>query len=372
MSQAYTPTLELSLRKKLTKVRELPLPGKVLVQVGDTVQAHSNVLAAELPGELEIVRVADRLGFEPEQVVAAMKVKVGDKIQAGDLVCEMRSFFGIFTAKVFASTSGTVEFFTESNAHLGIRQASNPVEVNAYIDGKVIHVEEGKSVTIETEGAIVQGIFGVGGERFGEVFVLDLPPAALVDAEDIARLAVTGKVLVGGRSFTLAALRLAAEKKVAAVITGSVDADTLQHFVGYEIGVSVTGDEDVPFTFIITEGFGALPMSQRVLEVARKVSGRQASVNGATQVRAGAMRPEIIVANFTSGADSEDAAEGGSLEIGARVRMIRVPYFGVFGKVTALPSQPERVPSGAVVRVAKVHTENGEEISVPRANLELA
>jgi len=372
MSQAYTPTLELSLRKRVSKVRELPLAGKVLVSVGDAVQAHTPVLAAELPGELEILRLADRLGFEPEQVLPGLRVRVGESVNSGDLVCEIKSFFGLFSSTVRSSTSGTVEFFTEANAHLGIRQQSNPIQVGAYIDGRITHVEEGKSVTVETEGAIVQGIFGVGGERFGEVSVLDLPPAALVEREDLEKLELAGKVLVGGRAFSLPALRYAGEKKVSAIITGSVDADTLHQFVGYEIGVSVTGDEAVPFTFVITEGFGALPMSQRVLEVARAVAGKRASVNGATQVRAGAMRPEMIISNFQSGAAVLDTSLGGSLEVGSRVRMIRVPYFGIFGRVVELPSQPELVPSGAVVRVAKVEIDGKQLVTIPRANLELA
>ena len=103
MSQAYTPRLEVSERVRIVKVRELPLPGKTLVRVGDTVKPETAVLSAELPGDLDIIRIADRLGFDPEQVVSSMKVKVGDKVSAGDVLCEVKSFFGFFTSKATAS-----------------------------------------------------------------------------------------------------------------------------------------------------------------------------------------------------------------------------------------------------------------------------
>jgi len=370
MSQAYTPRLEVSERVRIVKVRELPLPGKTLVRVGDTVKPETAVLSAELPGDLDIIRIADRLGFDPEQVVSSMKVKVGDKVSAGDVLCEVKSFFGFFTSKATASASGTVEFFTEANAHLGIRQPPKPLEVNAYIAGKVTEIQEGKSITLETEGALIQGIFGVGGETSGVISVLDCDVNAVVEPGmlDAAKAAA---VVVGGKSFTTAALKRAAELKVNAVVTGCIDAQTLHDFVGREIGVAVTGDEDVPFTLFVTEGFGSLPMSSRIYELAKKLNGKQASVNGATQVRAGALRPELVVSDYHSGAAASHE-ESKSLDVGSRVRVVRVPFFGRFGTITELPHQPVQIESGAIVRVAKIKLDgDAAESIVPRANIEL-
>jgi len=150
----------------------------------------------------------------------------------------------------------------------------------------------------------------------------------------------------------------------------------LREFTGREIAVSVTGDEDVPFTLIITEGFGKLPVSERVMNLARHYEGKEASVNGATQVRAGAMRPELIIPLAQSSAQTSSLSEGAEeetrfLRTGARVRIIRVPYFGQFGEITAMPPEPQRIPSGALVRVLDVHLDNGDEVVVPRANVEL-
>jgi len=59
------------------------------------------------------------------------------------------------------------------------------------------------------------------------------------------------------------------------------------------------------------------------------------------------------------------------LEIGTPIRVIREPYFGQLGKVTELPSQLQVVGSGAEVRVLRARLEGGEEVTVPRANVEI-
>ena len=373
MRQAYTPALEVAERTVITKLRELPLKGTVLVSPGQVVTAEQPVLAADLPGEITIIRLADRLGFEPEDVARGLKVKPGDKVQPGQLLCEIKSFFNLFSTKYASNTKGTVEFFTEANGHLGIRQPPTLLEVRAYVDGRVVEIEERKSVSIESEGSLIQGIFGVGGERLGSILPLPVALDRRVQAADLEPFRpFAGKILIGGAAFTVEALTAAAAGNAAAVVTASVDSDTLGRFVGKEISVSVTGDESVPFTLIVTEGFGFLPLSPRIAELAVRLQGRRASVNGATQVRAGATRPEIIVPQPASADAAPSAQTIKSLEPGARVRLIRVPYFGRLGVIKSLPADSRRIATGAVVRVLEVELDGEKEpVVVPRANVEL-
>lgn len=372
MGQAYTPSLLVTPNTRVTKQRELPLAGRVLVRPGDQVQALSPVLAAEIPGELEIVRIADRLGVDPEDVAEIVPLPPGTVVREGDLLCERRSFFGLLRARVSSPVGGVVEFFTPGNAHLGIRRPPTQLEVNAYIDGTVVAIEEGKSVTLETDAAVIQGIFGVGGERHGIIRALAVSPDEVITAAKVPQLGeLSGGVLVGGASFTADALEEAAKLGASAVVTGSIESADLRRFTGRDISVSVTGDEDVPLTLIVTEGFGHLPLSSRAYELAQSLEGRRASVNGATQVRAGAMRPEIVVPREVSGgagAEMEDAV----LRPGTRIRCIRVPYFGLTGTVVELPHNPEAVASGARVRVLRARLDgSGETVTIPRANVEL-
>ncbi|MBP9837631.1 MAG: hypothetical protein KBC84_02855 [Proteobacteria bacterium] len=373
MSRAYTPGLTIEENIKIVKRRELPLPGEVLFKVGDRVKAEQEVLKAELAGELEIIRISERLGLEPEKITEGLKVKKGDRVQVKDLLCEVKGFLGLFNSEYHSPTEGEVEFYLASNGHLGIRKPPQELTIKAFINGKVVEVEEKKSLVIETQGDIIQGIFGVGGERLGEVFYLDIPNHVNVTAELIENLTTSleNKILIGGANFDYSALKACAARKIRGVVTASIDAQTLRDFVGFEIGVSITGDEDVPFSLIITEGFGNLSLSERVCNLAKKINGKQASISGATQVRAGAIRPELIVSEDRSLLAEKEIKEK-SLDIGSRVRMIRVPFFGQFGSIVDLPQQPHLIPSGAEVRVAKVRLEGSvEEVLIPRANLEL-
>jgi predicted ThiF/HesA family dinucleotide-utilizing enzyme len=374
MASAYTPGLLITRNHTIRKTRDLPLPGQAVVQVGDKVNYDTKVLEADLPGDLAILRLAERMGIDAIDVVSGLKVSEGDKVHKGDLLCEVKYFFGLARSEYRSQFDGTVEFFTENNGHLGIRHKSVPISIPAYISGEVVEVEPTKSVTIETKAAVIQGIFGVGGERNGIIVPIDVACDKIVDASIISNAQIPkNAVLVGGSTFSIEALEEAAKHNVAGIITGSIDSETLAKFVGYEIGVSITGDEQVPFTLIVTEGFGLLPISSRIIEIMHELQGKEASINGATQVRAGAMRPEVIVpsANGVSESTRENNELSMQLSIGTRIRIIRVPYFGAFATVIELPEAPTKIESGAVVRVLKATLDNGSEVIVPRANVEL-
>ena len=174
---------------------------------------------------------------------------------------------------------------------------------------------------------------------------------------------------MGGARPRIETLRHAASRGAVALVTGSIDDRTLAEYLGFDLGVAITGDEKVPMTVILTEGFGNLPMSDRILETLRPHDGAAASVNGTTQVRAGAVRPEVVVC--TEGPGINRSEEGLTLRVGARMRVIRIPYFGKFGTITALPPQLTRIETGAEARILRARLDGGEEVTVPRANIEL-
>ncbi|NDC39005.1 MAG: hypothetical protein EBZ48_13300, partial [Proteobacteria bacterium] len=123
---------------------------------------------------------------------------------------------------------------------------------------------------------------------------------------------------------------------------------------------------------VITEGFGEIPISQRVTALFAPLAGREASLNGTTQVRAGAVRPEIIVPGVYEGAGMVANAVGArGLTVGAAVRLIRFPFFGLNGEVVELPHPLERIDTGAYARVLRVKLADGRVVTVPRANVEL-
>ncbi|NLF24525.1 MAG: hypothetical protein GX589_02560 [Deltaproteobacteria bacterium] len=372
MSRSLVPNLEVRRGLRLERLRELPVRGEVLAAVGSKVQAGDVVARAYLPGDLHIVRVAEKLGIEPFEVARGLKVKVGDPITKGQLLCEHAGLFGLFKSRCVAESEGEVEFFMEKTGHIGVREKARPVELKAYVSGQVVKVEPEKSVTVQCYGAFIQGVFGVGGERLGEIKLLPVAPDQVLAPEHVPADAA-GKILVGGCRPSLETLQSAAQAGVQGLVTGSIDDYALAGYLGYDLGIALTGDEDVPMTLIVTEGFGLIPIAARVLEVLGSFEGSQASLNGATQVRAGAIRPEVIVCHNDESIMDEDAGGAGSLgfRLGSRVRIVRVPYFGKLGEVVDLPDGVERIESGAMARVLRAKLDEGQVVTVPRANVEL-
>ena len=379
MGSAYTPGLTVSPRTTIHKTRRLPLKGSVPVHEGDFVTPDTVVARAELPGVMQTVKVASLLGVEPGDVPGALRIAVGDHVERDQLIAQTKGMFGLFKTDCKSPTAGTVEIISPVSGNVGIRQAPIPVEVAAYVPGRVAEVLPGEGVVIEVRGAYIQGIFGIGGERRAPLKrVSPRPDAPLTEADITPDLA--GKIIVGGSNISGAALRRAHEVGVTGIVVGGIVDKDLVAYLGYDIGVAITGHEDIPLTLVITEGFGTIAMADRTFALLSSLEGREASLSGATQIRAGVIRPEVIVPEAAGAAAAPAAAspvagdeEDFSLSVGTSIRIIREPYFGKLATVTALPPELVKIGSGAVVRVleARLTGDGAATVTVPRANVEI-
>jgi hypothetical protein len=376
MAGAFIPGLQISPRATIRRRRELAVRGTIHVTQGAQVASDAIVAEASREGELRLVRVAEVLGVSPSEAVSRITASQGDMVEEGAVLAELRGLWGLFRTQVTAPLSGTVEFISPATGHIGLRAPPTKIQLSAYIAGTVAAIEPERSVVIETQATFIQGIFGVGGERIGRIRMLGIGGDESV-TEQVIPEDCRGCVLVGGRSPTIEALQSAANRGAVGFVTGSIDDGTLRQYVGYDIGIALTGDEPVPMTLIITEGFGAITMNPVVLDLLSRCDGQNASINGATQVRAGASRPEIITAPSAAlrdAAATEERSPG--LALGSRVRIIRVPFFGAQGTVVALPRELIQIETGAFARVATIALDArqdgaAERVVVPRANIEL-
>ena len=155
------------------------------------------------------------------------------------------------------------------------------------------------------------------------------------------------------------------------IVAGGIIDAALIAYLGHDIGVAITGHEDVPVTVIITEGFGKMRMAHRTFGLLKNLQGFKASINGATQIRAGVMRPEIIVAGYQpkEAAQEHDLSQG--LVPGTPLRIIREPYFGQLAEVVDLPPELQVIETEAHVRILRAKLADGTIVTVPRANVEI-
>ncbi len=369
MAHAYTPGLRVTGHTVIRKIRRLPLKGEVTVAKGDEVRAEDIVARTALPGNVKTVNVANILGVPPADIPGCMLKKEGEPVAEGDPIARSKSLFGLLKSTARANTTGVLENVSEITGQVTLREAALPVEMLAHVDGTVAEVMPEEGVVMETSGALIQGIFGIGGEGVGTLRVAVDGPDRVLAAEALGE--VKGQVVVVGALAGYDLIQAARKAGAVAVVAGGIADEDLRRLLGYDLGVAITGSEDLGLTVIVTEGFGGLTIAHKTFDLLQQLGGRKVSVNGATQIRAGVLRPEIIVPLSETRGQGEAANrfEGG-LDVGMIIRVIRQPYFGRLGRVTELPSELLPLETEAKVRVLKVEFD-GEVVTVPRANVEM-
>lgn len=370
MAHAYTPGLKVTARTHIRKVRRLPLPGETLVEKGAQVKGDKIVARTAVPGNVQTVNVAGLLGIPAEDVPHLMVKKVGDPVERNEVIARSRGLFGLFKSEVRSPISGMVENISPVTGQVILREPPQPVQINAYIDGMVEEIIPQEGVVVVNDVSLVQGIFGVGGETRGILKRIADSPDEIIPREKIGQ-DCKDRVLIAGSLITYDLIEQVLQVGAKAIVGGGIEDSTLRKFLGYDIGVAITGSEKKGLTLIVTEGFGTMRMAKRTFDLLASLEGKMASVNGATQIRAGVIRPEVIVpCDGAAGEIKQSKAEAG-LTLGMLVRIIRQPHFGKIGKVISLPVDLQTIETEAKVRVLEVELETGEHIILPRANVEI-
>jgi len=379
MTHAYTPGLRLAEKIRIRKNRNLPLPGDVIVKNGDIVASGDIVARTSLPGKVHSVNVVNRLAILPGDLRKNMLKKEGDQVQKDELIAETRPFIKMFKSICLSPITGNIESISDITGQVLLREPPKPVQISAYIDGKIVDIIEKEGVVIETYATFIQGIFGIGGETTGELQIVADSPDDIVEPEDLNETH-KGKIIICGSIIYYNAIQKALDIGVKGIVVGGIRDKDINELLGYDLGIAITGSEDINITLIITEGFGQIRMAQKTFDILKHREGSMASINGATQIRAGVVRPEIIIPYNNEYTDkaSETITEGesstndesGGISIGDSIRIIRNPHFGKIGKVKALPSELRTIETEAKARVLEVEFPDGQTAVVPRANVE--
>jgi hypothetical protein len=352
----YPPVTQATPLTVIKRERLLPVRGEVLASMGSRVEPIDVVARASVGGELHVVDVGRILSVKREDVDKYLLKERGNTVEeeeaiaakGGGLIPLRRVCRSPVAGKIVAIGSGRVV----------LESRGKTFELHAHLRGTVASVMPSLGVVIETRGALVQGVWGAGGETQGVLKMLAEDPKEELVAEAMD-VGCHGSILVSGSLVNEEALEQAEQMQVRGIVVGSIGVDLMERA------------SDFPFPVIATEGIGQVPMSSVIFELLRSNAGREASISGVTQLRWGIVRPEIIIPSQERGATPSPRQLGGALEVGAQVRVIRQPYLGSVGRVVSLPPQPRTVDSGAKLRGAEVELEEKGRVFVPYANLEL-
>ena len=380
----FTPSLIIDENIEITKIRELPLQGELFVKENDFVTSDKLIAKTKLVGDLVLLKVARELGLEPQDIEDNYLINVSDAVKPNQVLVRKKGLFNIFNSEYLCSYDGIVEFISKETGTIGIRLSSKNFNLYSYITGKVIKCEDNKEITIKTNASLIQGVFGVGGEKIGKLCKIDdkiyndiIQYENINSNKDFSFL--ENCVLFYSIPPSIDFLRKLSNLKISGLIIPSISSKVLSAFLGYDIGVAVTGDENINFTIIITEGFGDMKFNPRVMEIFEKNINNQVSINGVTQIRAGAIRPEIIIFDSTNNikkrldenVNSKKDITNGGICVGTKIKVLKDPFFGHFGIVTKIINDEVTFESGVICRALQIKLENGEITLVPKANIEV-
>ena len=370
MAHSYTPGLTVTDRTVVHRRRMLPLPGTVLVNVGDTIHSDQVVAKAELPGKVFPLNLANQLSVSPNEIKEYVVKKEGDLVEKDEILAENKPLIKWFKTEIRSPVAGTIESVSLVTGQVLLREPPRVLRLMAYVDGTIVETIPQQGVIVETRCSLVQGIFGIGGETSGDIVMGVKAPDDPLTAGHFTP-AMKGKVVVGGSFLPSDAMKHAKSVGVAGIVVGGIHDEDLRALLGYDLGVAITGTEQVGFTLILTEGFGTIPMAAKTFTLLASHAGRKASISGATQIRAGVIRPEIIIPQTEAAVGTAAQPQREGIRIGDPVRIIRDPMFGRIGQVSALPSELTTIATESDVRVLEVKFSDGKRVVIPRTNIEV-
>jgi hypothetical protein len=309
------------------------------------------------------VRAAALLGLSSKELKAAMKVELGAMVEPEALLACSTELFGLIRREVRSPCRGTVEAISSVTGIVRLRQAPTLVALMAYLPGTVTEIVPARGAVIEAEVELIQGIFGFGPEHIGPLVCLVNEPQHSASA-DVLNDRHRNAVVVAGRQASAGFLCRARELGIGAVVAGSASGQGIVQFAGQEINPAVTVDVKQPPTLLLTEGFGDFAMEAQVFSKLSNLEGVTVSINGATQIRAGVLRPELIAPTCPQTGPSPEPDER------ERVRIVRGRHIGRTGVIADCPPEVAEVDSGVRCLVFEVELDTGQRVRIPRPNVE--
>jgi hypothetical protein len=308
----------------------------------------------EMPGEFRQVKLAEMLGTDAKHAQAYLRRREGEAVTRGEVLAERRRFLG--RARILSPIDGVVSRIVGGLVLIeGPRRVE---EIFASVPGKVVSIEPGRQIVIETTAAVIQIAWGRGGLAWGTLRVMDTSPG-LETRADRFTIDHRGAIIAIGSPLTKEFLEGAVDIRPKGLIAASMRSSLIPLV------------EKVAFPVGIVQGFGDLPVSERVLNLLNTYNGREIAMDMGAASDWRDMRPEIIIPVTGQNAPEDRGDERQDLKVGHKVRILQKPYLGEIGTVTAIRADMAQLDSGLWSAGAMVQAPGNETFFVPFANLEL-
>ena len=272
----------------------------------------------DYPTKPVVLNIAKSLKVKEKHLKGFMKKREGEFVYAGEILASNQAAKYITFESPY---TGTIQKIDSVNGTVTICYDKKPYQLYSQCFGVVERVTEENEVFISVNAVKIEGKIGfgkdVGGEfgirslEFGNENTIEKSPPSPPHSEIASGGVSSGRPRndeLGGTEdgiitfvhhiSSIDELRSLADKNIKGLICNTMPYSCLKSFLGKDIGVAITGNEDIPFPLIILKGFA----NEAVVEESDffgSCNGKYVLMKPYTQIRAGVTRPQIYF--FESG-----------------------------------------------------------------------
>lgn len=228
------------------------------------------------------INIAKKLDIKPKHVKGYLKKRLGDFVYRDEALTRMKD---IKHPLVTSDYTGTITDIDTNKGTVTITYNKKPFIKKSYYYGKVTNVVPGKSADLSINAKVLSGKIGFGKENGGNI-KLFRENQSLSEFKDT--------VVVYPFPIDLKMLQDFAEVDIKGLICPSVSFKDICSFIGENIGVALTGHEEIPYPVIVTEGFGNMAFSNNMYQILQDNENHYVCLQTLTQIRAGVSRPQMI------------------------------------------------------------------------------
>jgi len=334
----------------IRRVRKLPFPGEVWVEVGQSVHTGDEIARGMLASGVSILDIAKGLGVSPSEVQSCLVCEPGEVLMAGDIVAQCE---GTFPRLVRAPMDG--KFLEYYQGQVVLTADEQVIRCQAGLIGEVVELIPEYGAILTASGSLIQGVWGNGRVAEGILNLIDCPLETPLETTMLDSLE-TGHVLAAGNCQDEDVLRCLQDKEMAGVILGSLAPGLIPIA------------QELPMPMIVLSGFGSMSADPVRFNIFQSHAGEVVSVNASQGDIVSGTRPEVIIPAL--GGDPEKGlGYREKLSLGQRVQVLSGPSCGSVGELVELSKIPGQFESGLVFLEAVVKLENEEMVTVPSQNL---
>jgi hypothetical protein len=230
------------------------------------------------------VNVAKTLGINPKEIKRFIKKKVGENVEKGGNIAELPVMAGLTLRVCKSPIFGEIKSVNEETGEVVVQRPHNKMELLAMLPGTISKLIPKYGAVIEFSGYRTNGVIGFGGEQWGKL-------------ETQKNQSLEGKIFVSETILSKNEIEDMQKQGMKGLILSKTQVNDMEAIFGEEVYSGTTGKINKGITIVILDGFGTQSMDKGIFDFFNSLVGKDVYLNGTTQIRAGVVRPEIIIAD---------------------------------------------------------------------------